>query len=242
MNIFEIIDYNLQSLNITHLINSIIRSSIVIGIGIVALIIIYNYSPQKAKWLSVEDLNPLKERENFHIVLGIIGFFVLGSTGYAYALSVAFQVYYSIIVSAWVNISFLLLSSLCIKCYNNIKYGLIPIIIGWSGAVGGLISIFLVTMNPILSLILEIIILSFLPSLSIWFIQIKSNNFTKKITFVFGISLLAYGVIKLTYFILFVTGFHVGFVEFLYNISPTILDIICIFGPITLCFLKCETN
>ncbi|MHA1299087.1 MAG: hypothetical protein ACTSO9_06540 [Candidatus Helarchaeota archaeon] len=242
MNIFEIIDYNLQALNTAHLINSIIRSSIVLVLGILALIFLYSILPQKIEKLSIDDLNSLKDRENLPIILGIIGFFILGTTGYAYAISRLINVYYPVIVSAWVNISFLFLTSLCIQCLKNIKYGLIPIIIGWTGATGSFISIFLGGTNPILGLLFETIILSFLPSLSIWFLQNKVLGYSKKIILIFGILLLAYGIIKLLYFIFFISGINVGTLEFLYNLSPTILDIICIYGPVTVCYIKCQND
>ncbi|MFX0136361.1 MAG: hypothetical protein ACFFDN_22155 [Candidatus Hodarchaeota archaeon] len=238
MNIFEILDNFIRSLNNTYLINSIIRSSIVLILGLIALIILYYVLPKKFDKITTDDLNSLSEKENIPLIFGIIGFYILGTTGYAYAISRLFNVLYSPIVSIWVNVSFLFITALCIHCYNNIKFGLVPIIIGWISAIGSFISFFLGGLDPTLGLILEIIILSFLISVGIWFLLIKMSNYAKKIIIIFAIFLIFYGTIKLTYFLLFISQIYVGFLEFLYILSPTFLDIICIFGPVTICFFK----
>ena len=244
MNIFEIIDYNLQVLNTAHLINSIIRSSIVVILGFISLILIYYILPKKVDGLSIDDLNSLKQEENLPIVLGIMGFFILGTTGYAYALSLIINVYYPIIVTVWVNLSFLFLTAICIKYFQEVRISIVPIIIGWTGATGGIIAIILRDVNPTLGLIFETIALSFLPSLAFWFlnVNVKTSDYTQKIILIFGILLLSYGIIKLCYFLLYISGIKIGILEFLYNITPTILDVICIFGPTTLCFLKCQND
>ncbi|MFX1449381.1 MAG: hypothetical protein ACFFCM_00980 [Promethearchaeota archaeon] len=240
MGLLEILIYNIQSLNIGYLINSIIRSSIVLIFGLISLFILYDILPKKIDKISTEDLNSLSEKESILLILGIIGFFILGTTGYAYAISRFLNVLYSPLASIWVNISFVFISSICIHCFKKSKFGLVPIIISWTAALGSFISLFLGEENLILSFILELIILSFLISVGIWLLNIKIPNYSEKIIIIFAIFLIFYGTIKLSYFLVYMSQIHVGFLEFLYILSPTFLDIICIFGPVIICFLKCR--
>ncbi len=242
MNIFEILDNFIRSLNNTHLINSIIRSSMVLILGLIALIILYHVLPKKIDKMNSDDINSILKKENVLLVFGIIGFFILGTTGYAYAISRLLNVLYSPIVSIWVSFSFLFISSICFYCFNKIKFGIVPILISWISAIGSIFSILLGEIDPNLAFILEIIILSFLISVGVWFLQVKMSNYTSKIMVIFAIFLIFYGVIKMAYFLLFMSQINVGFLEFLYNLSPTFLDIICIFGPVTICFIKCRNN
>ncbi|NVM00773.1 MAG: hypothetical protein HWN67_00435 [Candidatus Helarchaeota archaeon] len=238
MNIYEILDYNIKSLNNDYLISSIIRSSIVLTFGLISLIILYYVLPQKIEKIKTENLTSLSKKESIPLILGMIGFFILGTTGYAYAISRLLNILYTPLEKIWICISFILITAICIYCYKNIKFGIVPIIIGWIGAIGGIFSIFLGDVNLILALLIEIFILSFLISVGIWFLHFEKSNYAYKIILPFGCLLIFYGGSKLLYF-LFST---VEFLRFLFNLSPTFLDIICIFGPVTICFLKCRNS
>lgn len=242
MNIINILDDFIKSINNEFLLSSIARSSLVLIFGIISLLVLYLIVPLKFDKIKTEYLNSLSNVENTPLILGIIGFYMLGTTGFAYLFSRLIKIYYSTLISVWISISFVLITTVCILFYKNIKFGLVPVIIGWIGAGGGIFSIFLEDSQSILSLIIEIIILSFLISVGVWFLNVKASKFIKKFIFSFGILLIFYGSIKLVYFLCYISQIPAGFLEFLYIISPTFLDIITILGPITISFTKCMDN